>query len=208
MSSRATSIRPPHITIRSSRARAPSYVPPPSPATVSSAIPNVAAPEVDLCGTNRSFCPEPDSKYTTMPRAVLASILSVFPAKSERHKLYSLSSSSTSSVDSFSLPLPASPQQATFGGDVWQKDGHFRTGGRPTARETRLGPLGGVTVRVCRTTRCTGGSRAHFLTDIRAACCPLRALPVICSACSRFPVLVAHHCFLPAYLVRTLAIRS
>lgn len=49
-------------------------------------------------------------------------------------------------MDSLSLPLPASPQQATFGMDVWQKDGHFRTGGCPTARETRPGWRGGVSV--------------------------------------------------------------
>lgn len=146
MSSRATSIRPPYITIRSSRARAASYIPPPASPPVSTVLPNASAAEDVPNPPPRSFSPESDSAYTTMPRAILTSISSFFPTKSEHH-MYSLPSSATSSLDSLSLPVPASPQQATFGTEVWQEHGHFRTGGRPTAREARPWWSSGVSVR-------------------------------------------------------------
>ena len=75
---------------------------------------------------------------------MLAALLSLFPAQAKRH-VYSLSSSEISSLDALSLPSPVSPQQ--FGANVWQEDGHFRTGGRPTARETVPWWTGGFFVR-------------------------------------------------------------
>ncbi|KAF8529207.1 hypothetical protein BU17DRAFT_73378 [Hysterangium stoloniferum] len=62
--------------------------------------------------------------------------------------MYSLSPSESSSSDSLSLPLPASPQHSSFAADVWQKDGHFRVGGRPTATETVPWWSGGVSAFV------------------------------------------------------------
>ena len=140
MSSRATSVRPPYITIRSSRARANSYIPP---------LHSPAVEDFDLLPTDDPAGCSPvveTTEHTTPFRSALDYLSSFFVHRSTEH-MYSLSHSASSSVDSLSLPLPASPQQASFGAEVWQEDGHFRIGGRPTTKETVPWWSGGVSVR-------------------------------------------------------------
>lgn len=193
MSSRATSVRPPYITIRSSRARAPSYIPPSTPPP--STVPSSGIPVEDALDSPSRYSQELDTEYTTMPRAVLASIISLFSAKSEHH-MYSLSSSATSSADSLSLPLPASPQQATFGTDVWQEEGRFRTGGCPTSRETRSWWSGGISVCLSCDLKV---SCAHCATEFHPAFNDPDTLSTVCTTCSCSLMFPPHHCVLPAH---------
>ncbi|GJJ07620.1 hypothetical protein Clacol_001824 [Clathrus columnatus] len=124
MSSRATSVRPPYISIR---ARALSS------ATSPVSKPSTSGEVVSL--PNSSSVVTEVSEHASMAPAVIASFSSIFTPRSNKH-MYSLPSSASSSSDSLSLPLATSPKQAAFGTEIWEEDGHFRTGGRPTPKET------------------------------------------------------------------------
>lgn len=138
MSSRATSVRPPYISIR---ARGLSSA---SPISVSkpSASGEGAAP---LTPSSNSTLPEV-SEHASMSPTFITSFTSYITSRPNKH-MYSLPSSASSSSDSLSLPLPASPKQAAFGAEIWEEDGHFRVGGRPTNKETLHWWSGSVSVR-------------------------------------------------------------
>lgn len=132
MSSRATSVRPSYITIPTSRARLPPYIP----------LPDPSDPFTEQQTPFHPLAPADSAEHATiMPDKYLAYFSSLFPQRTTE-KMYSLSSEESSSVDSLSLPLPGSPQQPSFS---WQDEAtHFRVAPR---RDAVSGSSGSFSVR-------------------------------------------------------------
>lgn len=139
MSSRATSVRPPYISIR---ARALSSAT--SPVSVSKPIVSV---DVAAPPKSSSVAIAEMSEHASMSPTFIASFSSLITSRGNKH-MYSLPSSASSSSDSLSLPLPASPKQAVFGAEIWEQDGQYRVGGRPNNKEALHWWSWSVSVRI------------------------------------------------------------